>query len=653
MEHDKKDTKVSPKEYEKKGNKASPKENEKKDNKASPKENEKKDNKASLKGYEKKANKASPKEYEKIANKVSPKELKTVDSSQKKQQKSAKNQKQSRKSIAILPAKKPKADKPEDEAFDPLSCSETTKIIEAALNTETNATSAVLDHMGDKEAPDPQEAEEDARSQPKFKVFETVYARDTDGVMYEAVIRRRLYGQNQRKQVQMGLITSEREALELLAQEEEPTWHYFVHFNKWNVNWDRWVKEENVFPVTEKVKEIASAILTEHKTLKQELQKKRKGKKAHQTVDGAEFLRLWRLRKSKLEEELDELQEQPATERLHPENAGFESQSKLDRKRKALPKKQDGWTKAAVAMEVQLRAKGLTREIKDANKVNIAFALKKILVEHWEIIGQCEMVLALPAAVTVRDALAAYLATKDVIWEANADRKPAPKKDQEESAVNINATKSASIGAANDTDEATAPHLSEDEHMESPSTRSHKLAKSPSIAGGSPGSVDGMSKSKMSLHKEWIAMAEGIALLFDQSIPDRLLYRQELPQFHVIDSHPDYAHRRYCEIYGCGHLLRLFVRLPELITDALKDAEARPIFAKVNDFLRFLSKNQGSLFAQPYRKLNDLEKKEQMKHLKSQDRKRKVALANSEAAVAKKPRVLEKSDSENMSDDAD
>ena len=73
-------------------------------------------------------------------------------------------------------------------------------------------------------------------SDPLFQPGDRVYARDKDGLMYEAVIRRRLYGANYQKQTNVA-IAEEQGALSD-DEAERPVWQYFVHYLKWNVNWD-------------------------------------------------------------------------------------------------------------------------------------------------------------------------------------------------------------------------------------------------------------------------------------------------------------------------------------------------------------------------------------------------------------------------------
>lgn len=314
--------------------------------------------------------------------------------------------------------------------------------------------------------------------------------------------------------------------------------------------------------------------------------KKVKGKKGFQTVEGSEFLQRWRLRRAKIDEEMlpdGEPKKLPTVgedKSTAPKSVCVTTQS---------AKKPDSWSRAAVTAETKLREQSLTSKSKHSNKLSLPFALKKSLVESWEVITQCHMVLSLPAPVTIRQALDKYLESKGVAPQlVTADVPIQPK--------------------------ASADPTHQDDKAE-----------------GSP-VVDNNEERD----HDWREMADGIALLFDEALPNRLLYREELPQYSVVCDHPEYSLKRFSEVYGCEHLLRLFVRLPEVIADEMSEAEARPILAKVNDFVRFLHKNQGTMFAQPYRKLNDLEMKERNKLIKKEESKRKRRSENGEDEVDRK-----------------
>jgi hypothetical protein len=147
--------------------------------------------------------------------------------------------------------------------------------------------------------------------------------------------------------------------------------------------------------------------------------------------------------------------------------------------------------------------------------------------------------------------------------------------------------------------------------------------------------------------QHWRDMADGIAMLFDEALPSNLLYREEWPQFRVLEELPDLFLKPPSEIYGCEHLLRLFVRLPEVLADSMSDDEARPILAKVNDFVRFLHKNQGTLLTQSHRKLNEAELKEQRRLAKKEEKKRS-RLSVAEGSENQQPAKKIRSDKANM-----
>eukprot|EP00457_Paulinella_chromatophora_P012671 gb/GEZN01012899.1/.p1 GENE.gb/GEZN01012899.1/~~gb/GEZN01012899.1/.p1 ORF type:complete len:295 (-),score=59.90 gb/GEZN01012899.1/:141-1025(-) len=91
----------------------------------------------------------------------------------------------------------------------------------------------------------------------------------------------------------------------------------------------------------------------------------------------------------------------------------------------------------------------------------------------------------------------------------------------------------------------------------------------------------------------------GIKVLFQNAIGRVLLYKFERPQFH--DLSVEKKSVNYCEIYGAEHLLRLFVKIPELLKDSnLKPEELKVLDAKLSEFLRFLEKNYSKFFLKEY-----------------------------------------------------
>jgi len=341
--------------------------------------------------------------------------------------------------------------------------------------------------------------------------------------------------------------------------------HFAFQYN-WRLFQDAWVPEDNIYILNDKSRAYAARVVAEHRQLRNEMSRKVKGKKQFQTVDGTEFAKAWSKKRLQLDREMDMLPSK-APRKSQSTVADVEDimiQDSLSHSSAEKKPRADTWNRRILDAEVKLRAKSLTRKLNStSNNIALPSTLKKILVEQWEIITQCDMIISLPATVTIRQALNSYLESKGV----------------------------------------------------------------PADSVSEPGSN--------SPSQPWIEMADGIALLFDQALPLRLLYRTEFPQLVVKEGDPEFCSIRPSDFYGCEHLLRLFTRLPDLMEDGIGEAQSRSIFAKVNDLIRFLHKNHETMFVQSYRKMNDAETKEKVKLLKVEERhKRKAEAAAATAAAA-------------------
>ncbi|XP_050129035.1 protein MRG1-like isoform X2 [Malus sylvestris] len=90
---------------------------------------------------------------------------------------------------------------------------------------------------------------------------------------------------------------------------------------------------------------------------------------------------------------------------------------------------------------------------------------------------------------------------------------------------------------------------------------------------------------------------KGIRCYFDRALPVMLLYKKERKQYVetvVGDVSPS-------TIYGAEHLLRLFVKLPELLAYVNIEEETQSrLQQKLLDFLKFMQKNQSTFFLSAY-----------------------------------------------------
>ena len=174
-------------------------------------------------------------------------------------------------------------------------------------------------HIGvDREATEADEEEtQPSRPEAKYKMLDRVLARDEDGLQYHAIVRRALYGAHTHKQVQVGMISNQKELDECMKEidegqaENQPIWHYFVHFLKWKVNWDRWVSEDDIIPLTEENNNFADKLLAEHRSLQKQFKadlagRRRGGSGSKPVVDGGAFLRTWTARLRQLQSEKDQ-----------------------------------------------------------------------------------------------------------------------------------------------------------------------------------------------------------------------------------------------------------------------------------------------------------------------------------------------------------
>jgi len=491
-----------------------------------------------------------------------------------------------------------------------------------------------------------------------YKNHQRVYAKDdATGLLYPAVVRKTMWGPKSH-QVKVTYLTidslldetnnGDTDKVQTNAnggdgEEEEydrynvetNTYHYFVHYLGWNVKWDRWAEELCIYEDSPSTQELASKIMKEYKSVKP--------KKKNQKMS-IESLNAWMKRRNEIEEDHYRMEKQKLSDigssdvetvgvKQNDQNKAVYDDGKMSKgvmgKVKTSPKKNDlqsqsittpkssdnnempksaksnkfsdkRLNKEILERQAQLLQKGLQMKMKRSlsDRLHLPFTLKKVLVDEWEVITQCGMVHNLPAKVTVRNALDKYLESKLEVLR------------KEEKSVNYDAV-------ANDKRESE-----------------HNL------------------KELKRLEREWVEMTDGVALVFDQALPVHLLFCQERGQYDsfrkliraqiknatVTDSDaictsvnssesckvgnapcssatpvtaaaikctiPNFLPQKMSEIYGCEHLLRLFIRLPSVIaaTPTISEVYARRIFSKLGDFVRFLQKHQSELFAGAYKK---------------------------------------------------
>ncbi|XP_062102629.1 protein MRG1 isoform X5 [Humulus lupulus] len=124
-----------------------------------------------------------------------------------------------------------------------------------------------------------------------------------------------------------------------------------------------------------------------------------------------------------------------------------------------------------------------------------------------------------------------------------------------------------------------------------------KLPRSPTVDDILTKYLDYRSKKENTTSDSVAEILRGIRCYFDKALPVMLLYRKERKQFHDVvqdDISPS-------NIYGAEHLLRLFVKLPELLAYVnIEEETLTRLQQKLLDFLKFLQKNQSTFFLSTY-----------------------------------------------------
>lgn len=94
-------------------------------------------------------------------------------------------------------------------------------------------------------------------------------------------------------------------------------------------------------------------------------------------------------------------------------------------------------------------------------------------------------------------------------------------------------------------------------------------------------------------------VCEGVRSYFNQALPTILLYKYERRQHREIKE--AHKHLAACDYYGAEHLLRLFVRLPELLARCQMQREHMTVLvAKLSELLKFVVQQKGKYLSAEY-----------------------------------------------------
>jgi hypothetical protein len=217
-------------------------------------------------------------------------------------------------------------------------------------------------------------------------------------------------------------------------------------------------------------------------------------------------------------------------------------------------------------------------------KLNVPFQLKKILVDDWEFVSMApkRYMPALPvpepgkSAAQICEAYLAHLRGEEV------DLRPITKKVRPSEHNQIESSSSAAASA--DLIKKSGSGLAN-------SSASYSSSSSSSLTSRA------VSERDYRIAKE---MVDSLKAYFDKSFPVFLLYRYERLHFDSWwrERREALGARPYSEICCGEHFLRLFAKLPELLSHAqVTAAELDVIIQVLGDFLKWMAKHHKALFS--------------------------------------------------------
>ncbi|XP_035823933.1 protein MRG1 isoform X11 [Zea mays] len=124
-----------------------------------------------------------------------------------------------------------------------------------------------------------------------------------------------------------------------------------------------------------------------------------------------------------------------------------------------------------------------------------------------------------------------------------------------------------------------------------------KLPRSPTVDDILKKYLEHRAKKDGKINDSYAEILKGLRCYFDKALPAMLLYKKERDQY-AEEVKGDVSPST---VYGAEHLLRLFVKLPELLASVNMEEDAlNKLQLKLLDVLKFLQKNQITFFTSAY-----------------------------------------------------
>ena len=386
-------------------------------------------------------------------------------------------------------------------------------------------------------------------------------------------------------------------------------WSYFVHYSGWNVRWDEWVAEADLLKDTAESRAMAQLLKS---------RKSASGKKGGKDgkSDGSDASKKdgvggvpgggndSALPLSKREQ----LEQQRKRERMQADDAA-QRQAKYLRTNNLVfaPGAAGGGGGAEGSVVASYNALPSSLSL----KVALPFVLKKVLVDDWEqinggdIVPDGDIASSLPGAKKAKDTNGYSLSRKVVDLPVKVTVRMLFDQFLKEKEAALKGDDAAVGGAPPPPPKSAAS-----------SSSSSSSASSAAVA--APRSAADVAAELA----PWKDFAQGIMHYFERSLPVLLLYKAERTQYESFraaksssisssssssfssssSSGAAPSQQALVDVYGMEHLLRLFVKLPYIVSSsAITEGEARALLSRIGEVLKHMQKNVGPLQSGRYR----------------------------------------------------
>jgi len=420
-----------------------------------------------------------------------------------------------------------------------------------------------------------------ASDQQLYQVDERVFAEDNTGI-YEAVIKK-----VKLKQATLGESSSPSTASPAVKHE----WSYRVHYLGWNSRWDRWTDGSDLRPDTPEVR--AEAERRQEEAAQRERERKAKQKERREQ-------KLRQQQQQRKRKKLGGGADNSMAEVRTGSHGASSPIGGVSSKRRRLTSSPAGDSCSSKGdNETALTKEYVQSTLEEC--CTLPFTLKRILVDDkvkltrlgYYVASGYDNVESIPNWTPPRKVhvLPSQLPVKLVLKQFWKEKKKTVRDKAKAAVARLAKTKEAEEGSG--------------------------------FSDLNASDIASIKERSVAEEEKWKAFIKGILDVFNEGLPPFLLYKQERTHYLAAKMDPNLlradetdeglsAQKKPSDVYGAEHLLRLFVRLPQIVPGSedtlFPDQASLNGFADgISDLIVFLQRNSTACFKGRYRDTREIE----------------------------------------------